>query len=129
MGANSDFAKLLLRFMVGILMLFHGIAKLNHGISSIEGLLTINNWPLFLAYGVYIGEILAPIFLIIGFQTRLASFTIALTMAFAIYLVHSTDIFEITKTGGWAIELQMMYLLSSVSIMFLGAGKISFDKS
>ncbi|MFA7084017.1 MAG: DoxX family protein [Arcobacteraceae bacterium] len=128
MSTSSDFAKLLLRLMIGGLMLFHGIAKLNYGISSIEGLLASHNWPSFLAYGVYVGEILAPILLIIGFQTRISGFIIALTMGVAIYLVHSTDIFEITKTGGWAIELQMIYLISAVSIMLLGAGKFAFDK-
>lgn len=129
MTASSDFGKLLLRLTIGGLMLFHGLAKLNYGTSSIEGLLASNNWPNFLIYGVYIGEVIAPILLIIGFQTRIAAFIVASTMAVAIYLVHATDIFAIAKTGAWAIEVQMLYLLGSLSLMFLGAGKLSFDKA
>lgn len=130
MTTGSDFGKLLLRLMLGCLMLFHGIAKVNGGISMIINKVTQDGFPEFFAYGVYIGEVIAPILLIIGLQTRLASFVIATTMGFAIYLVHSNDIFSVSPTtGAWVIELQMLYLLSALSLMFLGAGKFSFDKN
>jgi putative oxidoreductase len=128
MTGSSDFGKLLLRLMVGGLMLFHGIAKINGGIDFIINKVTQEGFPEFLAYGVYIGEVVAPLLIILGLKTRFASFIVVLTMAFAIYLVHANDLFEITKTGAWAIELQMMYLLSALALMFLGAGKLSFDK-
>lgn len=128
MTGSSDFGKLLLRLMVGGLMLFHGIAKINGGIDFIITKVTQEGFPEFLAYGVYIGEVVAPLLIILGLKTRFASFVVVLTMAFAIYLVHANDLFEITKTGAWAIELQMMYLLSALALMFLGAGKLSFDK-
>ncbi len=128
MVTGSDFGKLILRFMIGGLMLFHGIAKINGGISFIVSKVTQDGFPEFLAYGVYIGEVIAPILIILGLKTRFASFIIMVTMIFAIYLVHANDLLEVTKTGAWAIELQMMYLLSALSLMFLGAGKLSFDK-
>jgi putative oxidoreductase len=128
MTDSSDFGKLLLRLMVGGLMLFHGIAKINGGIDFIITKVTQEGFPEFLAYGVYIGEVVAPLLIILGLKTRFASFIVVLTMAFAIYLVHANDLLEITKTGAWAIELQMMYLLSALALMFLGAGKLSFDK-
>lgn len=128
MVTGSDFGKLILRFMIGGLMLFHGIAKINCGISFIVSKVTQDGFPEFLAYGVYIGEVIAPILIILGLKTRFASFIIMVTMIFAIYLVHANDLLEVTKTGAWAIELQMMYLLSALSLMFLGAGKLSFDK-
>lgn len=128
MVTGSDFGKLILRFMIGGLMLFHGIAKINGGISFIVSKVTQDGFPEFLAYGVYIGEVIAPILIILGLKTRFASFIIVVTMIFAIYLVHANDLLEVTKTGAWAIELQMMYLLSALSLMFLGAGKLSFDK-
>ncbi|MGE4517325.1 MAG: DoxX family protein, partial [Arcobacteraceae bacterium] len=108
--------------------LFHGIAKINGGIDFIITKVTQEGFPEFLAYGVYIGEVVAPLLIILGLKTRFASFVVVLTMAFAIYLVHANDLLEITKTGAWAIELQMMYLLSALALMFLGAGKLSFDK-
>ncbi|MGE4517838.1 MAG: DoxX family protein, partial [Arcobacteraceae bacterium] len=61
MTGSSDFGKLLLRLMVGGLMLFHGIAKINGGIDFIITKVTQEGFPEFLAYGVYIGEVVAPL--------------------------------------------------------------------
>lgn len=125
---NTDIGKLLLRLLVGSLMLFHGIAKINHGIAFITSKVTQAGLPEFLSYGVYIGEIIAPILLIIGLKTRFAAFIIASTMLFAVFLVHSNDLFALTTTGAWALELQMFYFGSAIIILFMGAGKISWDK-
>ena len=84
--------------------------------------------PSFFAYGVYLGEVIAPIMLIVGYQVRIASILIAVTMVVAIFMVHSGDIFAITQHGAWAIELQMFYILASIAILFQGAGKYSIDK-
>jgi putative oxidoreductase len=64
----SDVAKLVLRFTVGFLLLFHGIAKINYGVSFVEELLASKGLPTIIAYGAYIGEIVAPIMLIIGLK-------------------------------------------------------------
>jgi putative oxidoreductase len=44
----------------------------------------------------------------------------------ALLLVHTGDIFAINNTGGWAIELQMFYLVNAIVILLLGPGKFSF---
>lgn len=123
----DDSAKLILRFTVGFLMLFHGVAKLTHGVSGMESMFANAGLPSFIAYGAYLGEVLAPLMLIFGFKVRIASVLIIGTMGVAIGLAHSSDIFVITKQGAWAIELQMLYLLGSVCILLQGAGKYSFD--
>ena len=79
------------------------------------------------AYGVYLGEIVFPILIIIGLYTRVSSFFFALTMVFAIFLAHGNDLFTLGKTGGPVIELALIYLLTSISLMFIGAGRFSFD--
>lgn len=125
---SQDFGKLILRVSIAGLMLFHGIAKLLNGIGGIKGLVAKAGFPEFLAYGVYFGEILFPILMIIGLYTRISSIFFAGTMAFAIYLAHAHEIFALGKTGAPVIELALIYLLASVAILFLGAGKYSFDK-
>ena len=72
MNKNTDLGLLILRIAVGGLMLQHGIAKLN-GVSNIKGMLSAAGLPAFSAYGVYITEIVAPVLILIGFRTRLAS--------------------------------------------------------
>lgn len=120
---QTDMGKLLIRVMAGGLMLFHGIAKISHGIGFIEGTLIAKGLPQMMAYGVYIGEVVAPIMLLIGFKSRIAGAIIAFNMIMALFLVHSNELLRISDTGGLTIELQLFYLLSSVAIMLLGSGK------
>lgn len=123
----SDSAKLLLRFTVGFLLLFHGIAKINYGISFVEDLLASKGLPTIIAYGSYIGEIIAPIMLIIGFRVRIASVIIFFTLIVAVVLVHLNDFFTLSEVGAWAMEVQIFYLMGCLVIFLQGAGKYSID--
>lgn len=76
----EDWGKLVLRLAIGGLLLFHGIAKLKGGISWMAGPLGAFGLPAFIGYGVYIGEIVAPLLLIAGKWTRLAGLVIAFNM-------------------------------------------------
>ncbi len=49
---NQDPGKLLLRIMLGVLILLHGIAKLKGGIGGIAGMVTASGLPKFFAYGI-----------------------------------------------------------------------------
>lgn len=124
---NEDIGKLILRFSIAGLMLFHGFSKLFNGIDGVKFLVTSAGLPEVVAYGVYFGEIIFPILIILGLFTRISSLFFALTMVFAIFLAHSSDILTLGKTGGLVIELPLIYLLGAVSLMFIGAGKYSFD--
>ncbi len=129
MKNSEDTGKLLLRVTLGGLMLFHGIAKLILGTKGIENMLVSKGIPSFIAYGVHIGEVLAPILIIIGFRTKLAAIIFAFNMLVATLLVHSEDIFKLTEHGGWAIELQALYFFGSICIFLLGAGNYSLSNS
>jgi putative oxidoreductase len=114
MNKNTDLGLLILRIAVGALMLLHGIAKLN-GVSFIEGMIDGVGLPTFLAYGVYITEIVAPLFIIVGYRTRLASIVFAFGILLAMFLVHSGDIFSLNQHGGWGVELLGLYLFGSIT--------------
>ena len=120
---NEDLGKLLLRLMVAGLMLFHGFGKLMHGVGFIQKILMDAGLPGFLAYGLYVAEVIVPILLILGIRVKLSALVIIFAMLNAIVLVHLNDIFALTPHGAWAIEIPMFYLLSSLAIIFLGAGK------
>ena len=129
MKQESDIGKLILRVSVGFLMLFHGIAKISGGIAFVERMLEQNNLPQFFSYGVYFGEVLAPIMLILGFQTRIAAFVLMVNMFFVIYLTQMDKIFSVSARGGaWGIELPAFYFLTALAIFFIGAGKYAIDK-
>ncbi|MCA9354351.1 MAG: DoxX family protein [Candidatus Kaiserbacteria bacterium] len=122
---SEDAAKLMLRVVLGVLILLHGIYKVQNpgAVEWIGGLFNGAHLPAFLAYLIYIGEIVAPIMLIIGYRTKLAAALIAITLVVAILLAHIGDIVALGSTGGWAIELQLMYLFGAIAIMGLGTGK------
>ncbi len=111
-------------------MLFHGLAKIMHpgSLDFIGGMLSANGLPAMLAYGVYIGEVLAPLMVIVGYQARIGGLLIVINMVLAIFLAHSGDFFSLTEHGGWAVELQMFYLLSALAVIFLGSGKLAFKQ-
>ena len=120
---NADLGKLFIRLTLGGLLLFHGIAKLLNGVGFIEGELASHGLPTFLAYGVYVGEIIAPLMVILGYQTRIGALLIIFNMLFAIILVHGNELLSLGRSGGWALELQGMFLFGALAMMFLGSGR------
>ena len=114
---------LLLRFTVGGLMLFHGVAKLMHGLGPIKGLLGNVGLPGWLAFGVLIGEIVAPLLVIAGVWVRWAALIIAANMVVAVWLAHPNDLFALGQSGGYRLELQAFFLFCSLSIAWLAGGK------
>jgi len=121
---SDDFGKLILRWAVGGVVLLHGIYKLQHGVAWIETPLAGVGLPAFLAYGAYVGEVLAPLLLIVGWQVRLAALVVVFDMAMAILLVLRGQVLALKESGGgWAIELEMLILLGAVAIFFLGSGR------
>ena len=103
--------KLVLRLTVGILMLFHGVAKVLHPgtLDFIGGALTGAGLPEVLAYGVYLGEIIAPLMIILGFQARIGGLILVINMIFAIVLMHSGDLFSLTHDQ---IDLERVLLVT-----------------
>ena len=120
---SDNIGKLLLRLMLGGMMLFHGIDKALHGIGFIKGIMHVHGLPEMLAYGVFIGEILAPIFIIIGWKSRIWSGVMVINMAMAIYLTQFSALSKLGAHGAWAVEIPMFYLLSALAVMLLGSGK------
>lgn len=120
---NPDIGKLILRLSLGLMMLLHGINKLLYGVSGIAGMLTSHGLPGWFAGGVFIGEIIAPLMVLVGYQTRIGAGLMVINMLFAIFLAHSHQIFTLTSHGGWGIELQAFYLFTALALVFLGSGK------
>ena len=49
-------------------------------------------------------------------------------MVFAIVLVHTGELFMLTQHGGWALELQGLYLFGALAILFLGSGSMALKR-
>jgi putative oxidoreductase len=123
---SEDFGKLVLRFGLGGLLLFHGIYKLLNGLGPIKTMLAAHNISDVVAYGVYLGELVAPVLIIVGLFSRIGGLVIAINMLVAVLLVHTGALMALTpETGGYALELQVFYLVAALSVALLGAGRFS----
>lgn len=126
---TEDLGKLLLRVTLGVLILLHGISKITGGADFILGVVAQAGLPEAFGYLVYVGEVVAPLLMIGGLWTRAAAVIVAINMVVAIALVHADQIFALSNTGGWELELQGMYLFAAAAVALLGAGRISLGGS
>ena len=124
-SSTEDLGKLVIRSAVAILVLLHGISKLTGGIDGITGMVTGAGLPAVFAYGVYVGEVIAPLLMLAGLWTRAAAVVMVINMVVAIMLAHMPELAQLNKQGGWALELQGMYLFGSMAVALLGAGRYS----
>ncbi|MBJ8734949.1 DoxX family protein [Citrobacter amalonaticus] len=125
MLTHEDFGKFLLRLAVGGLMLFHGLHKLFAGIDGISGMLIAKGLPGFIAYGVLVGEVIAPCLIILGILTRPAALVLAFTMIVAWLMVGMNETWALDKTGAWAIESLVYFFIGALAVAFLGAERFS----
>jgi len=125
---SDEIGKLVLRLTVGALMLFHGVAKIIHPGPTLEYVskqLAGIGLPGFVAWGVYFGEVLAPLMIIFGVFARVGGVIVAVNMVFAVLLAHSHQLATLSKSGGWALELQGFYFFCAIAVFLLGSGRLA----
>lgn len=123
----DDSGKLIIRLTLGVVVLLHGIAKLTGGVGGIQGMLAGAGLPEALAWGAYLGEVLGPLLLIVGFYARIGAALIAINMLMAVALAHMGQVFLLNDQGGWAIELQALMLFTAVGLIFTGPGRYAIN--
>lgn len=119
---SLDFALLILRIAIALLMLSHGIAKLNTLLAGGEiifpdpiGVGSV----LSLVFAVF-AEVFCSALILIGLATRLAVLPLMVTMLVAVFVIHAAD-------GMEEKELALHYLLAYLVLLFAGSGKFSAD--
>ena len=119
-----------LAFGLGFLLMFHGIDKITNGTEFIEKMLVGMNVPYakYVTYGVFIGEIVAPLLLIFGQYIRISGAIIAFNMLVAIILVHKDTLFTLGDHGAWSIEVPMLYLIMAVTLVLWKGEKANTQK-
>lgn len=122
---GNDLGKLLLRLSVGGLILLHGIHKLLAGIGPIKQMIAAHGLPDLLAYGVYLGEIAGPALVILGLFSRIGGALIVIDLIVAIVLTGESKLLLLNGSGGYALELEALYLAGGLAIVLMGAGRMS----
>ncbi|MBN9124663.1 MAG: GntR family transcriptional regulator [Nitrosospira sp. 56-18] len=123
----DSLGKLVLRIAVGVMILMHGIYKIQHpeSLDFISNMLADIDLPPAVAYGVYVGEVVGPLMMILGIFSRMGGLIVVVNMIFAIVLAHQPQLYDLTSNGGWAIELQGLFLLGSLAVALLGSGRFA----
>ncbi len=119
---NNDLALLVGRIAISVLMLSHGLPKMQMLFSgdpvqfpAVFGM----SAELSLTLAVF-AEVVCSLLIIAGFGTRLASLPLMTTMLVAVFSIHAADVFA-------KKELAVLYLAGYVVLFVAGSGKYSID--
>lgn len=125
---NIDYSKnsvsislLILRMGVAVMMLVHGIPKLQmlfSGGIQFPGVMGMS--PTFSLALAVLAEVLCSVLVFIGLFTRVAVVPLIITMLIAVFLIHGGDPFATQELG-------IHYLIVYIVLFLLGGGKYSFD--
>lgn len=118
----------MLRVTCGGLLILHGSHSLIHGIQHVRDMVRNAGLPEFFSYGNIVGEVVAPVFLILGYKTRIAALVIAINMLMSVLVAHRDIMFARNDFGGWMIELNVFYFMTAIAAMLFGAGKYSLSR-
>ena len=134
-----------LSISLGILLLFHGMHKLLYGTEHIQKMIIDTYSPSsqfgfcgfcmsefvqrtvptdfyapnlkYITYAVYLGEVVAPLFLIFGKYIRVVSTIVALNMVAVIFFAYQDSLLMLKENGAWAIETPMLYLVIAIALI------------
>ena len=122
---TEDLGKMVLRITVGGLLLLHGMHKVLTGIAPIKAMFAAHGIPEAAAYGVYLGEVVGPIMVLLGLFARVGGALIAVNMLVAVFLAGMAQATSFNAMGGYALELEAFYFWCGVAVMLLGSGRFS----
>jgi len=122
---DTDFALLLLRLVVGSLLLIHGIDKIRNGVGGLETALVAKGLPEATVWGIYVGQLLAPLLLILGFMTRPAGLVVTVTMGLLLWLDQGAGAFSGGGVdGGLSGEVYLFHAVAGMTLFCAGAGRL-----
>ena len=119
---SIDLGLLLMRVSFSVGMMTHGYGKF---LKLIQGNFEFSD-PIGIGSTLsliltVIAEFIAPILIILGWKTRIASLFPSITMIVAFFIVHDGDPFS-------RREKAFVYLIAFLTLYFTGPGKYSIDK-
>ena len=108
------------RVVVGTIFIAHSLGKFNPGF---VGFLNQIGIPAEMQFFIALGEFVPGILLIIGVFTRISASILSVVMLGAIFHVkHASNL-----TGQGGFELELLLLISNLSVIVAGPGRVSLS--
>jgi putative oxidoreductase len=126
MSTRIETGLLILRVVLGITFLIHGINKFQMGIGNVVGWFESMGLPGFIAYATAIIELVGGAALIIGLGTRVVSVLFAIIMVGAIVKVKAAAGF-LGNPQMPGYELDLVLLAVSASLAVTGSRLLAVD--
>ncbi len=127
MVQKYEWSLLIIRVVLGITFLIHGIAKFQMGLVNVAGWFESIGIMGFLGYVVAIIELLGGMALILGLGTRITSALIAFIMLGAIFKAKlSVGFMGNGQMAGY--ELDLAFLAMAVALIICGSQMYALDK-
>ena len=126
---NFDLGILFARLGLGVCLFMHSFAKILHGIGDVKSILTKAGLPEVMAYGSYVGEVIAPIMIILGIFSRIGALLIIGTSLTIMYVYCGLgNLPKLISIGDFKAEILYLYIALSLCIIFSGSGKYAIRK-
>lgn len=125
MVRKYEMGLLILRVVLGITFLLHGVAKFQMGLGNVAGWFESIGILSFLGYVVAFIELLGGIALIVGLGTRVFSALLAIVMAGAIFTSKLSIGFIGAEAAGY--ELDVALLAMAAVLVISGSQLLSLD--
>ena len=131
MDRLAEFAPLVVRAIVGVIMAAHGLQKLLGGPANFGGVLGQLGVPAptLMAFVVTFVELVGGILLVVGLFSRLAALLLTIDLVVAILLVKVGVGFLSPQSGGVGAELDLALIAGFLAVLFAGPGRISLDRA
>lgn len=128
-GVNPALGQAILRVVVGVIFVAHGIPKLTGGVGNTAGFLDSLGVPLpaLAAWGVTLLEVVGGLCLIAGFLVLPVALLFCVHMLLGIILVHAPNGFYVIGPGQGGIELNLLLIAASLALALGGPGAAAVD--
>ncbi len=127
---NDDAVLSVLRVVLGIVFIAHGVPKLTGFSGTMDFFTTQLGIPALFAFLAIMAEGLGGFGLVTGLLTRVAAFGIAVNMVVAVFMLHLKNGFFMNWLGnqkGEGYEFHLLVVAIAVALMVRGGGKWSLD--
>lgn len=128
-GMNPELGLAILRIVLGVIFIAHGLPKLTGGIEGTAGFFGQLGIPvpLIAAWFIALLETLGGLMLVVGFFVTPVSLLLAAHMLTGIILVHAANGFYVIGPGQGGIEFNLLLAVCALAMVFCGPGLAALD--